>query len=68
VRDSLDRQLGAFLRKKRGERTYAEFARKLGLPPSTLHRIENGQQSITLGKLEQIMRRLRCSLRDIFQV
>lgn len=57
-----------FLRKKRGQQTFAEFGRKLGLPPSTLYRIENGRQSITLGKLEQIMHRLKSSLRDIFEI
>jgi transcriptional regulator with XRE-family HTH domain len=67
VRSSLEKQLGAFLRNKRGERTFAQFARKLGLPPSTLHRLESGEQSITLGKLEQIMRRLKCDLSDIFE-
>jgi DNA-binding Xre family transcriptional regulator len=56
-----------FLRKKRGEQTFAEFSRKLGLPPSTLHRLESGEQSVTLGKLEQIMRRLKCRLSDIFE-
>ena len=68
MRGSLERQLGAFLRKRRGEQTFAEFGRKLGLPASTLHRIENGEQSITLGKLEQIRQRLKCSLGDIFQI
>jgi transcriptional regulator with XRE-family HTH domain len=67
VRSSLERQLGTFLRKKRGEQTFAQFARKLGIPPSTLHRLENGEQSITLGKLEQVMRRLNCKLSDIFE-
>jgi hypothetical protein len=32
-----------------GEATYAQFARKLGITPSTLFRLENRQQSITLG-------------------
>ena len=46
--------------------TYAQFSRKLGLPPSTLHRLERGDESITLRGLQQIMRRLKCRLGDIF--
>jgi transcriptional regulator with XRE-family HTH domain len=66
VSEKLERQLAAFLRKKRGDMTYAQFSRKLGLPPSTLHRLESCQQSVTLRRLQQIMNRLKCSIRDIF--
>jgi putative transcriptional regulator len=66
MRERLDVQLGGFLRRKRGEITYAQFARKLGITPSSLFRLEHGQQSITLGRLEQITRRLKCRLSDIF--
>lgn len=62
----LETQLGRFLRTQRGEMTYAQFSKKLGLPPSTLHRLEQGAQSITLRGLQQIMRRLKCGLADIF--
>jgi len=47
--------------------TFAQFSRKLGLPPSTLYRLEMGEQSITLRRLQQIMNRLSCKLSDIFQ-
>jgi transcriptional regulator with XRE-family HTH domain len=67
VGESLERQLGKFLRERRGEMTYAEFSRRLGLPPSTLHRLENGDQSVTLRGLQQIMKRLKCTLSDIFK-
>ena len=66
MRQTLDNQLAIFLRKKRGEITYAAFARKLGITPSTLFRLENCQQSITLKTLQQILDRLKCSLTDIF--
>ena len=46
--------------------TFAAFSKKTGLPRSTLFRLENGEQSITLGRLNQIMDRLKCSLEDIF--
>jgi transcriptional regulator with XRE-family HTH domain len=66
VRASLEQQLGRFLRARRGEQTYAQFSKKLGVPPSTLHRLERGDQSITLRGLRQILRRLKCRLADIF--
>jgi transcriptional regulator with XRE-family HTH domain len=66
VAGRLEKQLASFLRRERGERTYAEFSKKLGLPPSTLHRLEQCQQSITLRSLQQIMDRLKCWLTDIF--
>lgn len=66
VRSSLEKHLGRFLRKQRGEITFAEFARKTGLPPSTLHRLESGAQSLTLGRLQQLMTRLNIRLADIF--
>jgi transcriptional regulator with XRE-family HTH domain len=66
VPSSLDRQLAQFLRRTRGDQTFADFSRKLGLPVSTLHRLEACEQSITLGRLNQIMARLKCDLTDIF--
>ncbi len=68
VAQRLDKQLGHFLRRERGDLTFAQWSRKLGLPASTLHRLENGEQSITLKKLELILDRLKCSITDIFSV
>lgn len=64
---SLANQLRKFLRERRGHLTYAEFSNRLGLPPSTLYRLERGDQSITLRGLQQIMKRLKCGLAAIFQ-
>lgn len=55
-----------FLRKQRGNSTYAAFARKLGVSPSTVFRLENQEQSATLDRLHQILSRLKCSLKDVF--
>jgi transcriptional regulator with XRE-family HTH domain len=66
MRQSLDNQLALFLRKKRGEITYAVFARKLGITPSSLFRLENRQQSVTLKTLQQILDSLKCELTDVF--
>jgi len=64
----LDKKLAAFLKRERGEMTYAAFAKKIGLPQSTLFRLEQCQQSITLGRLQQIMDRLKVNLNDIFEI
>lgn len=62
----LERQVAEFLRQRRGEMPYAEFSKLTRLPPSTLCRLEMCQQSITLGRLEQLLRRLKCRLADVF--
>ena len=66
MRPSFDKRLGQFLRKQRGGMTFVQFSRKTGVPASTLFRLENGQQSITLGKLELVLKRLKCTVRDVF--
>jgi DNA-binding Xre family transcriptional regulator len=66
VADRLALQLGSFLRQKRGDLTLDQFAKKLGISDSTLHRMELGQQNVTLKTLEQITKRLKCSVADIF--
>ena len=63
---SLDKQFGRFLRERRGQASYAVFARQLGISASTLYRLETGEQSVTLGKLEEILKRLKASVRDVF--
>jgi hypothetical protein len=44
----LTKQPGTFLRKRRGEITYQPFARKTGVSDSPLHRMELGEQNVTL--------------------
>jgi DNA-binding XRE family transcriptional regulator len=61
-----NKELASFLRQRRGVTPYAAFARKLGMTRSSLFRLENGQQSITLKRLQEIIDRLRCDIRDIF--
>lgn len=62
----LEKQLNVFLRRKRGDLTYEQFSRKIGLRASSLHRLELCQQSITLRSLQQILKRLKCRLSDVF--
>jgi transcriptional regulator with XRE-family HTH domain len=62
----LDKKLAKFLKEQRGVMTFAQFSKKTGLPRSTLFRLENGEQSITLGRLQQIMDRLKVDWQDVF--
>jgi hypothetical protein len=66
VPSRFDQQFAAFLKKKQGQATYAHFARKLGIAASSLHRLQNLEQSATLQRLHQILSRLKCRLRDVF--
>jgi DNA-binding Xre family transcriptional regulator len=65
---SMQKQLGQYLRKRRGEMTYPVFAKKLGISSSSLHRMELGEQNVTLKTLEHLLRRLKCSMDDVFRV
>lgn len=46
--------------------TFSQFAKKVGVSASTLHRIELGQQNVTLDTLEQIMDRLKVTMATVF--
>ena len=46
--------------------SYAEFSRKTGLTSSSLFRLEQGQQSITLGRLHEVMKKLKVTLSEVF--
>ncbi len=63
---SLQKQLGQFLRKRRGEMTLPAFARKIGISSSSLHRMEMGEQNVTLTTLERLLKRLKCNVADVF--
>jgi hypothetical protein len=62
----LDKEFAAFLKKQRGAMSYAEFSRKTGLTASSLFRLEQGQRSITLGRLHEVLKRLKMSLGGCF--
>ena len=66
VRKSLDVQLAQYLRKARGELSYAQFGKKTGLSHTTLHRLERGEHHLTLNKLETLMTKLKIRLKDVF--
>ena len=58
----LQKKLGVFLRKKRGDLTLLQFSKKLGISDASLHRMEQGSQNVTLNTLERISDRLKCSV------
>ena len=62
----LDKKLAAFLKKQRGEMSFAAFSKKTGFSPSMLFRLENCEQSVTLGRLQQLMDRLKCTIDEVF--
>jgi transcriptional regulator with XRE-family HTH domain len=62
----MQKQLGEFLRKRRGELSYPAFARKLGVSSSSLHRMEMGEQNVTIKTLEYLLKRLKCNVKDVF--
>jgi len=66
VRQKLRKQLAVFLKKTRGEMTFAQFEKKIGISASTLHRIELGDQNVTIDTLEDILDRLKVKMSDIF--
>ena len=63
---SLQIRLGRFLRQRRGAMSLPAFARKLGISSSSLHRMEMGEQNVTLKTLELLLKRLKCGLAEVF--
>jgi transcriptional regulator with XRE-family HTH domain len=66
VRYKLRKQLAEFLKKQRGDQTFQQFGRKIGLSDSTLQRIEMMEQNVTIDTIQHILDRLRCKVSDIF--
>jgi DNA-binding Xre family transcriptional regulator len=62
----LRQRLAQELRRRRGATTHRDFARQLGISKSSLHRIEMGEQNVGLDLLEQLCRRLHCTIGDLF--
>jgi DNA-binding Xre family transcriptional regulator len=64
--ESMQKQLGRFLHKRRGPMSLPAFARKLGISSSSLHRMEMGEQNVTLKTLELLLKRLKCGISEVF--
>lgn len=66
MRQSLRKQFGKFLRERRGDMTLRDFARKSGLSSSTLQRLEQGDQNVTLDTLETVLGKLKVTIFEVF--
>jgi transcriptional regulator with XRE-family HTH domain len=66
MRGVLEERLAAFVKKARGEMSYAQFGAKTKLSKSSIYEIENGNYRITLTTVEKIAGGLGVSLSDIF--
>lgn len=64
---NLRTQLGAFLKKQRGEMTFAQFSRRIGVSKSTLQRLEQGEQNITVDTLEHLLSKLSARISEVFR-
>jgi transcriptional regulator with XRE-family HTH domain len=62
----LDQKLAAFLKKRRGEMSFAQFSKLTGMPPSSLFRLEQCEQSLALKRLDRLLKRLKVSIVDVF--
>lgn len=62
----LRQRLAKFIKEKRGNSSQREFARKIGLSQSTIMRIENHEQNVTLITLEQLCKYYRVDIADLF--
>lgn len=60
-------QLARFLREQRGDASFVQFARKTGISPSTLQRLEVADQNITVDTLEELLHRLGLDLSAVFR-
>ena len=65
VMETLRSRLASELRRRRGNQSYGQFAKELGISKTTLYRIELEQQNTGLDLIEHICRRLRCTVCDL---
>lgn len=59
-------RLAAFIRHRRGGMSQRLFARKTGVAQSTIMRIENEDQNVTLQTLEQLCKAFRVDVGELF--
>lgn len=59
-------RLAAFVRQRRGNMPQRAFARKIGVAQSTIMRIENEDQNVTLLTLEQLCKAFQVDIAELF--
>ncbi len=62
----LQKRLAKFIKEKRGETSQREFARKIGVSQSSITRIENHEQNVTLDTLEHLCKYYRVDIAELF--
>ncbi|WP_428408658.1 helix-turn-helix domain-containing protein [Hyphococcus sp.] len=62
---NLRENLARNLRARRGKKTQAAFARRIGLHQSSVNRIETERQNVTIDTLQALCDRLRCCASDL---
>lgn len=59
------KHLAAEMRRRRGELSIRDFALKTGLSKTSLQRIENEEQNVTIDTLEHLCKKFRCEAEDL---
>jgi len=62
----LRKRLSSFIRTRRGSMTQREFARRVGVAQSTVMRIENEDQNVTLETLETLCDAFQVEIGELF--
>ena len=63
---TLAERLAWRLQELRGDVAQVQFAKKLGISKSSLNRLEQGDQNVSLRTLETLCRKLKCDIADLF--
>jgi len=64
--EQLLKRIAERFKKLRGNESQLQFAKKIGVSQSSLNRIENKDQNISLYVLERVSTRLRIDIKDLF--
>jgi len=63
--EKLMRRIAKRFKELRGEMSQLEFSKKIGISQSSLNRIENREQNISLYVMEQVANRLKMDIKDL---
>ena len=64
---NLSSQLAKTIKKRRGEMSQRAFAKRIGVSSTTIRRMENEEQNVTIKTLQHLMKIFRCSIEDLFK-
>ena len=63
--EKLMRRIAKRFKELRGDQSQLEFSKKIGISQSSLNRIENREQNISLYVMEQVASRLKIDIKDL---